>query len=264
MPTNTDSVMNTFQNTHGGWCYTNKNKVTSAVATNALADTISRHIVANKTTVVNINPPIPIDGVSGMRRAWCIGRIHHLITCGKFSKTQSQWLGSYGDETAGGVGSNHVIPLHTALTFCVRTDKPDTVPTLCAVDGYVAKLPMFSIIEAKSFSRINQMLDNYNTQSVHARNEFASDRSVAFFLCSKTGNFFTIDDMLDALLIATNSRADRQNIMDQFVVRVATVVSNCAIQHYAGSDAGRQFRDKRGRQESLDEYDRSLRVLLYA
>ena len=60
MPTNTDSVMNTFQNTHGGWCYTNKNKVTSAVATNALADTISRHIVANKTTVVNINPPIPI------------------------------------------------------------------------------------------------------------------------------------------------------------------------------------------------------------
>lgn len=132
-------------------------------------------------------------------------------------------------------------------------------PTLCTIDGYLLKLPLYSIIEHKAVTLMNAELKRFKERKLVTYG--TDDVAHSAFLHP---NCFIKDHSAHINDIHSLIGEDKDKISRAFIIALACLMHATVTQHMCDIDAGVKFRDKRGRQAAFDELHASLNTLLYA
>ena len=132
-------------------------------------------------------------------------------------------------------------------------------PTLCTIDGYLLKLPLYSIIEHKAVTLMNAELKRFKeTKLVTYGTDDVAHSAFLHPKCFITDHSTHINDIHSII------GEDKNVISNAFIIALACLMHATVTQHMCDIDAGVKFRDKRGRQAAFDELHASLNTLLYA
>lgn len=235
-----------------GWYYHSfSGSVRHAVTAGAFSERLAA-LIANDPALVEV-------GANGTTLA----HMFSIISDGRFDKAQSIELNGKR-----GLVSERVIPMLVPLTVQVIGPMQSSVLVPCLVVGVASKSAMYRVIEGKVTARLQSLLTAHveeNRLLAEHRSKYVGDvqrRGASFAAVVPAGTFsalVNLEDYVGAYDAVQRTLASRQ----RFAAALGSVMLMSSIQHNADIDAGDRFRDKRGRQAALDEYEAALRNALF-
>ena len=272
---------------HGGWCYTDKGQVVTAIARGPnhnkvqnVLDHAGQHVAHSMVR----------DGMQPADAYTC--QYIAAVANGPISKAQSNAFGLATKETTRSVLLNQRVQLLTDFTVYVTCPSSAVaLRTLCRVEGHMLKLAMYYVIEGKVISRINQDLgDHIDTATycnrmnssaddlVFKPNQFSIVEMLAKDDVRHTMDRFTTMESIIAAYhtwlemhllrgVPQNDHQSARKLIAARCTKIAMCAAGCmlacVVQYYAAMDGGTTFRDGRGRTQTSDEYDNSIRIFLF-
>lgn len=152
--------------------------------------------------------------------------------------------------------ANRRLALFKPAPVWITGPSSQSTPTLCTIDGYLLKLPLYTIIAHKAVVLINAEV----TRQKHINTVLNGVDSVAFS-GAMNATCYMIHAKPDLADITTLLHIDQEQ---SFIIALACLMHATVTQHMCDIDAGIKFRDKRGRQAAFDELHASVNTLLYA
>jgi hypothetical protein len=242
----------TLAQTFNGWYY---HGFSGAVRQAVTAGTFSRRIAA----LVQADAALVEVGSEGS----ALAHMFSVISDGRFDKAQSVELNGKR-----GLVSERVIPLLVPFTVNVVGPTASSVMEPCLVVGIASKTAMYRIIEGKVTARLNALLQSYLEERrllSHHTEKYSGDvhtqphSFVSMVPSTAFASLLSLEDFVNAFVSHVAARATQT----RFAAALGSVMLMSSIQHNADIDAGDRFRDKRGRQAALDEYEAALRNALF-
>jgi len=235
-----------------GWYYHGfAGGVQQAVTAGAFTKRISE-IVKNDAVLVHV-------GTNGAP----VSHMYSVISDGRFDKAQSLELNK-----SRGLVSERMIPLLVPFTVQVIGPTASSSPVECIVAGVCSKSAMFHIIECKVTSRLLALLQVYEEERIMQQNQFSrqimsTKLPIHAFASVVSPSHFDALLTLDSFINAYEKKKLGPGANCRFAASLGSVMLMASIQHNADIDAGDRFRDKRGRQAALDEYEAALKNALF-
>jgi hypothetical protein len=193
-----------------------------------------------------------------------VAHMFSVITDGRFDRMQSLELNGKR-----GLVSERVIPLMVPFTIQVIGPTAASVAEPCLVVGVASKTAMYRVIEGKVTGRLNTLLVAYAEEvrlAATNASRYAGDvqpRPWSFVSTVPTAKYPALlhcEDYVEAYVAANPNKSA---LALRFAAGLGAVMLMSSIQHNADIDAGDRFRDKRGRQAALDEYEAALKNALF-
>jgi len=249
-----------LENQFCGWYYHGlSGGVRHAVTAGAYSERLTKLIAADDSIVrvgTNFNP---------------VAHMYSIISDGRFNSAQGMELNKRR-----GVVSERVIPLLIPFTVRVVGPTPVSRPVECIVAGVAVITAMYQIIENKVVSRLHRLLqEHFEEEELLKKNgdqlykkDTAGHRKHTFVSLVKSSEMTTLSTLAKFLEVYENALNDPLATDDKanatrLAIALGSVMLMASIQHNADIDAGDRFRDKRGRQASLDEYEAALKNVLF-
>jgi hypothetical protein len=193
-----------------------------------------------------------------------VAHMFSVITDGRFDRMQSFELNGKR-----GLVSERVIPLMVPFTIQVIGPTAASMAEACLVAGVASKTAMYRVIEGKVTGRLNTLLVAYAEEArLGAVNgsKYTGDvqpRPWSFVLTVPADKHPTLLHCEDYVTAYAAANPGDHPLVLRFAAGLGAVMLMSSIQHNADIDAGDRFRDKRGRQAALDEYEAALRNALF-
>jgi hypothetical protein len=239
-------------NTFNGWYYHGfSGSVRQAVTAGAFSRRIAE-LVSTDDMLVEVGT----DGGT-------LAHMFSVISDGRFDNAQSFELNGKR-----GLVSERVIPWLVPFTVDVVGPTASSVMEPCLVVGIASKTAMYQIIQGKVTARMNSLLFNHlEEQRLLAQHgtkysgdiQTHSSSFVSVVPSTEFANLLSLEDFV----VAYNRWSQTPSTRVRFAAALGSVMLMSSIQHNADIDAGDRFRDKRGRQAALDEYEAALKNALF-
>tara|TARA_B110000971_G_scaffold208463_1_gene233622 strand:- start:1206 stop:1946 length:741 start_codon:yes stop_codon:yes gene_type:complete len=192
-----------------------------------------------------------------------LAHMFSVISGGRFDRAQS--LEMNGKR---GLVSERVIPLLVPFTIQVVGPTANSLMETCLVAGVASKTSMYRIIENKVTARLNSLLMEHVEEcrlSEGNRSGYtgvAAMRPCSFVKVVPPTRYHQLLCLEDYVHVYTELSGLPLATL-KFAASMGAVMLMASIQHNADIDAGDRFRDKRGRQAALDEYESALKTALF-